>query len=171
MEVWSMKIRASGGNCQYIHRNNGGLHACTLQANSHISCRAHAAPLPCSDHAALKATSQGHVTARQGRGTCTAWARHGMCVLTSAVSRRPVGNLPNFGFFRLQSKHSRRLLTRMLLPFRMCVTVLMTMGTADCKEHELNLRFKVSLSSVVMLRLHRVFFFLILCGQISKYPF
>jgi hypothetical protein len=51
----------------------------------------------------------------------TAWARHGMCELTSAVSRRPVGDLPSFVFFRLPRGHSRTLLIRMLLPFRMCL--------------------------------------------------
>jgi len=128
-----MQIRDRGGNGQCIHRNHGGLHSCILQANSHLSCRAHAAHLSCSDHADLKATSQGHGTARQGRGTCTAWAQHGMCELTSAVSRRPVGNLLKFGFFRLERRHSRSLLTRMLLPFEMGLIVLMTMETADCK--------------------------------------
>ena len=95
----------------------------TLKANSHIQtqtntpCRAapgpcrvaevsyliytmrpfwihtcHAMPMPCSDHAALKATFQGYGIA---------W--HGLCELTWAVERRPVGNLPSFGFFRLLS--------------------------------------------------------------------
>ena len=58
-------------------------------------------------------------TAQHGIGT--AWARHGMCELTSAVSRRTLGNMPRFGFFRLPRGHSRRLLTRMLLPFGMCL--------------------------------------------------
>jgi len=35
---------------------------------SHVPCHAHAAPLPCSGHAVLKAIAQGHGTARQGRG-------------------------------------------------------------------------------------------------------
>jgi hypothetical protein len=47
--------------------------------------------------------------------------RHGRCELTSAVSWRPVGDLPRFGFFRLTRGHSRMLLARMLLPFRMCL--------------------------------------------------
>jgi hypothetical protein len=51
----------------------------------------------------------------------TAWARHGMCELISAISRRPVGDLPRFGFFRLSRGHSRRLLPRMQLPFVMCL--------------------------------------------------
>ena len=37
----------------------------------------------------------------------TAWARHGMCELTSAVSRRPVGDVTRFGFFRLPRGVSR----------------------------------------------------------------
>jgi hypothetical protein len=36
------------------------IHTCYAQA--------HAEPLPCSDHAVLKATSQGHGTARHGHG-------------------------------------------------------------------------------------------------------
>ena len=95
--------------------------------------------------------------AQHDRGA--ARARHGMCELKSAVSRRPVGDMPKFGFFRLQRRHSRRLLSRMLLPYGMYLIVLMTMETVDCKEYELNLRFKVSLPSVVMLRLHCVFLF------------
>jgi hypothetical protein len=73
VEEWSVQIRAKGGNCQCIHRNHVGMRTCTLQANSHVPCRAHTATLPCSDYAALKATSEGHGTARQGRDTCTAW--------------------------------------------------------------------------------------------------
>jgi hypothetical protein len=56
----------------------------------------HAAPVPCHDHAVLKATSQGHGT-----------ARHGMCDLASAVQRRHMGYLPAFGFFRLPRELSR----------------------------------------------------------------
>jgi hypothetical protein len=33
----------------------------------------HAAPVPCYDHAVLKVTSQGHSTARHGRGVGMAW--------------------------------------------------------------------------------------------------
>jgi hypothetical protein len=57
----------------------------------------HAAPVTCHDHAVLKATSQGHGTARNGQGM--AW--HGMCELASAVQRRQVGQMPAFGFFQL----------------------------------------------------------------------
>jgi len=46
-------------------------------------------------------------TAQHGRGA--AWARHGMCELTSAVERRPVGYLPRFGFFPLPRGVQRRL--------------------------------------------------------------
>jgi hypothetical protein len=38
---------------------------------------------------------------RQGRDRGTAWERHGMCELASAVQRRHVGDLPAFGLFRL----------------------------------------------------------------------
>jgi hypothetical protein len=60
----------------------------------------HAAPVPCHDHAVLKATSQCHGT-----------ARHGMCELSSAVQRRHVGDLSAFGFFRLPRGVPRRLLS------------------------------------------------------------
>jgi hypothetical protein len=77
--------------------------------------------MPCSDHAALKATSQGHGTARHGQ--------HGMCELASVLSRRPVGGCP-------------RLLTRMLMRFGMCLTVLMTMEKANRTEYKLTLKLK-----------------------------
>jgi hypothetical protein len=51
-----------------------------------------AVPVPCHDHAVLKATSQGHGTVRHG---------HGMCELASAIQRQHMGNLPAFGFFWL----------------------------------------------------------------------
>jgi hypothetical protein len=70
--------------------------------DSHMSCRAHSAPVPCHDHAVLKATSQGNGTARHG---------HGMCELASAVQRRHVGDLPAFGFLRLPHGVPRRLLS------------------------------------------------------------
>ena len=63
-----------------------------LQADSHIVCRAHAAPMPCSDHAVLlKATAQHgrretamlcHALsgrAWQGKGMEAAWAWPAMC--------------------------------------------------------------------------------------------
>jgi hypothetical protein len=78
----------------------------TLKANSHMPCRARAVPLPCCF------SRPRHSAAGE---------RHGMCELTSGVSRRLVGDLPRFGFFRLTSGHSRRLLSRMLLPFVMCL--------------------------------------------------
>jgi hypothetical protein len=87
--------------------------------------------MPRPDHAALKATSRGHCT-----------ARHDMCELTSAVSWRHVANLPRFGFFRLPRRNSRRLLTRMLLSFGVCLTVVMTIETAGYTEYELTLKFK-----------------------------
>jgi len=46
-------------------------------------------------------------TAQHSRGAaCT---RHGMCELTLAVGRRPVADLPRFGFFRLPCGVPRRL--------------------------------------------------------------
>jgi hypothetical protein len=73
--------------------------------DSHIPCRFPAVPLPCHEYAFLKANSQGHgrVVAgpRQGDGIGTAWERHGMCELASAIQRRHVGDLPAFGFLLL----------------------------------------------------------------------
>jgi hypothetical protein len=37
----------------------------------------------------------------QGEGMGTAWERHGMCELASAVQRWHDGDLPTFGLFRL----------------------------------------------------------------------
>jgi hypothetical protein len=65
------------------------LHSAAL-FDSHMPCRSHAVPLPCHEYVVLKAISQGH---RRG----TAWQRHGMCKLASAVQRRHVGDLPAFG--------------------------------------------------------------------------
>jgi hypothetical protein len=79
--------------------------------HSHMPCRVHAAPVPCHDHAVLKATSQGHGTARHGGGMGAAWAWHGMCELASTVQRRHVGDLPAFGFFRLPRGVPRSLLS------------------------------------------------------------
>jgi hypothetical protein len=45
----------------------------SFKANSHIPCSSHAFPLPCHDHAVLKATSQGHGTALYESGMGTAW--------------------------------------------------------------------------------------------------
>jgi hypothetical protein len=56
--------------------------------------------MPCHNHAVLKATSQGHGT-----------ARHFMCELASAVQRQHVGDLSVFGFFWLPSAVPRRLLS------------------------------------------------------------
>jgi hypothetical protein len=60
----------------------------------------HAAPGPCHDHAVLKATFQGHGT-----------ARHGIYELPSAVQTQHVSDLPAFGFFRLPRGVPRRMLS------------------------------------------------------------
>jgi hypothetical protein len=64
--------------------------------DSHMLSCAHAAPVPCHDHAVLKATSQDHCTALHWR--CMGMAWHGMCELVSAVQKQHVGDLPAFGF-------------------------------------------------------------------------
>jgi hypothetical protein len=46
-----------------------------------MTCHAHTAPVPYSDHAVLKVTSQDHDTTRHGHAI--AW--HGMCELASVV--------------------------------------------------------------------------------------
>jgi len=114
--------------------------------------------MPCFDRAALKSDFS------RPRHS-TAWARLDICKLTSAVFRRPVGDLSRFGFFRLLGGYSRSLLTRMLLPFGMCLIVLMTLKTADYTEYELTLKLKATVSSVVILRLHCAFFFRLSFGQ------
>ena len=48
-------------------------------------------------------------TAQHSMGV--AWARYGLDELASAVERRPVGDLPAFGFFRLPSEVPRSLLS------------------------------------------------------------
>jgi hypothetical protein len=54
----------------------------------------HAMPFPCCSPALpLKATA----VSRQGRGRGTVWEWNGMCELASAVQRRHVGDLPEFG--------------------------------------------------------------------------
>jgi hypothetical protein len=95
-----------------------------LRADSHISCRSakglgnvfpvwftqcgrvwFTLPVPFLCHATkmpfwkriLKATAWSW----QGGGMGTAWKRHGMCELASAVQRRHVGDLSTFGFFLL----------------------------------------------------------------------
>jgi hypothetical protein len=75
--------------------------------DSHMSCRAHVTPVPCHDHAVLKADSQGHGTARHRSGMGMAWH----CELALAVQRRHVGDLPAFCFFRLPRGIPRRLLS------------------------------------------------------------
>jgi len=101
--------------------------------------------MPRSDHAV-------------GEPHSTAGARHGMCEVTSAVDRK------GFGFFRLLRGHSRKLLTRKLLPCGMCLIVLMTMQTADCTEYGLNLKFK-SAFVLLLWRVYCVFFFILSIGN------
>jgi hypothetical protein len=65
-------------------------------------------PRPCRSSAMPLRKRLPKATAQRGMGA--AGERHGMCELTSAVSRRPVGDLPTFGFFRLTGGVSRSLL-------------------------------------------------------------
>jgi hypothetical protein len=97
--------------------------------HSHKPCCAHAAPLPCCNHAVLKAISQGHGT-----------AQHGMCELMLAVERWSVSDLAMFSFIHLLQGHSQRSLTRKLLPMGMCLIILMTKETADYTEYELTFK-------------------------------
>jgi hypothetical protein len=68
-----------------------------------MPCRAraisHAMPRPCRSESDLS----------RPRNT-VAWERYGLCELASTVQRRHVGDLPAFGFFRLQRGVPRRLL-------------------------------------------------------------
>jgi hypothetical protein len=111
-----------------------GLHSAAV-FDSHIPCRAHALPLPCSEHARSESDFS------RSRHS-TAGARHGMCELAWAVERRPVSYLPRFGIIRLLRGHSRSLLTKKLLPFGMCLIVLMTLETADYTEYGRTLKLK-----------------------------
>jgi hypothetical protein len=90
--------------CQGFRLCQFDLHSAVV-FDSHIPCRSHAVPLPWHEYAIMKATSQGHgrvvAGSRQGDGMVTAWERHGMCELASAVHRRHVGDLPAFGLFLL----------------------------------------------------------------------
>jgi hypothetical protein len=114
---------------------------CWLNANSHIPCRFHDAPMPFPCRAAngldcvfpIWFTQCGrfwftHAMPRPCRARAmprpcrsesnfsrpwhsAAWAWHGMCELASAVQRRHVGDVPALGFFRLPRRVLRRLLS------------------------------------------------------------
>jgi hypothetical protein len=88
---------------------------------------------PCHSPAMLLQKRLLKATAQRGMGT--AEERHGMCELTSAVARRPVGDLPRFGFFRLPCGRSRRLFTIMLFPFRMCL--ICSDDDGDCRLYRI----------------------------------
>jgi hypothetical protein len=88
-----------------------------LKANSPIPCRSAKgldAPFPFDLHSA--AVFDSHMPRRSESDFSrprhsAAWAWHGMCELASAVQRRHVGDLPAFGFFRLQRGVPRTLLS------------------------------------------------------------
>ena len=79
-----------------------------IHSNSHLSqltkgkCT-HA--MPC--HAVLRPYRSESDFSRPRHST--AWARHGICELTSAVERRSLGDLASFGYFRLPCGIPRRL--------------------------------------------------------------
>ena len=104
----------------------------SLKADSHIACRAHAAPMPCrwgfrtclshliytvrpclihTRHAITMPRPCHALTmpffSRPRHGT----ARHGTAQHSTAVERRPVSYLPAFGFFRLPRGVPRRFLS------------------------------------------------------------
>jgi hypothetical protein len=62
--------------------------------DSHIPSRSPAMPRICCSKCDLSRP-------RQDRGRGTAWERHSMCKLASAIQRQHVGDLLAFGFFRL----------------------------------------------------------------------
>jgi hypothetical protein len=90
-----------------------------LQADSHITCRAHAVPLPCRAAKGLECVFTIWFT-QCGRVWFTLAMPRPCHALTmpffsrprhsTAVERRPVGYLPAFGFFRLRRGVPRRLL-------------------------------------------------------------
>jgi hypothetical protein len=65
----------------------------------------HAVPLPCSDLAALQATSQSRGRARQGHGKGTEWVRQRRCELAFNV---PLFDW-KFGLFRATSHYYSKL--------------------------------------------------------------
>jgi hypothetical protein len=65
-------------------------------------------PFPC--HATTMPYWKRLLMATAEHGMGTAWERHGMSELASAVQRRHVGDLPAFGSFRLQRGIPRKLL-------------------------------------------------------------
>jgi hypothetical protein len=71
----------------------------SIKADSHITCRAHAVPLPCRASKGLECVFPIWFT------------QCGRVWFTLAVERRPVGYLPAFGFFRLLRGAPRSLLT------------------------------------------------------------
>jgi len=82
---------------------------CVAVFDSHIPC--HAMPMPRSCRAPTMPFRKRLLKATTQHGRSAAWARHGMCAWTSAVGRRPVGDLPRFGSFRLPRGVPRRLLS------------------------------------------------------------
>jgi hypothetical protein len=115
--------------------------------NSHMPCRAHAMLRPCRFKSDLSRPPQST-------------ARHCMCELTSAVSRGPVG--PRFGCFRLPCGHSRRLLTRMLLPFVTCLI---------CSDGGDNRLYRIIHLYELTLKLKPAFRLLLRCVSIMRSSF
>jgi len=156
-----MQIRARGGNCQCIHRHHGGLHTFTLQANnSHIPCRAPAVLRPCRSESGFSRPWHSTTGARHGHGMGTAWHVWINFGRLSTACGLPAQAL----LLPATTQTVMKVVNQSATAFWICLVVLMTMETADYKEYELNLRFKFSLSSVVML-VFICILLLILCGQ------
>jgi hypothetical protein len=117
-----------------------------LKAKSHVPCRAPAMLRPCR-------FERDFSTPRQGNGVGTA----GVCELTSAVSRRPLGDLHKFGLLPVTTRAFSRVV------FPVCCYIWDVFNCydddGDSRLHGIraNLKVKAGLSSVVMLRLHCIF--------------
>jgi hypothetical protein len=126
----------------------------------------HAAPLQCSDHAALRATFQGHGTARQGNGTATwhMWINVGR-LSTGCWWPAQVRILP------ATTRTFAKFVNQNVVAFWDVFNCPDDDGDSRLYEIWTNLKVKASLSSVVMLRLHCVFFFWLSAGNNAvKFP-
>jgi len=126
-------------------------------------CRAPAVLRPCRSESGFSRPWHSTTGARHGHGMGTAWLVWINIGRLSTACGRPA----QVRLLLATTQAVTKAVNQNATAFWICLIVLMTMETADYKEYELNLRFKVSLSSVVMLRLHCVFFFWFYVGNNS----
>ena len=116
-------------------------------------CRAPAVLRPCRSESGFSRPWHSTTGARHGHGMGTAWhVRINIDRLSTACGRpAQVRLLP------ATTRTVTKVVSQNATAVWICLIVLLTVETADYEEYELNLRFKASLSSVVMLSLHCVF--------------